>query len=128
MNEEIKALGLALFSGQVLQSKTANCGWVDLNDEAALAWITFGLGRDSLTEVRIKPATIMINNIEVPAPERVAPEYGETFYTPYPSDQSGFIGYDYRNEPWCRNLLNRSQIWPKEEHIKEAVKAMGWTE
>lgn len=36
-------------------------------------------------QFRIAPRTILVNGVEVPAPEQAAPDYGATHYVPMPS-------------------------------------------
>ncbi len=47
-------------------------------------------------EVRIKPDVIIVNGIEVPAPEKVPPTSEERYYVASPTDDEG-----YRWATWC---------------------------
>ena len=69
---------------------------------------------------RLKPRTIAINGIEVPA--TFNPKEGEIFY--YINDYSE-DGYDWANS--CSNLFNNTVWigkWRTEEDIKQVVKAL----
>ena len=69
---------------------------------------------------RLKPRTITINGIEVPAP--FEPKEGEVFY--YINDYSE-NGYDWVN--YCENLFNNTVWigkWRTEDEIKQALGAL----
>ena len=69
---------------------------------------------------RLKPRTITINEIEVPAP--FEPKEGEVFY--YINDYSE-NGYDWVN--YCDNLFNNTVWigkWRSEDEVKQVIAAL----
>lgn len=74
-------------------------------------------------EFRLKPRTITINGIEVPAP--FEPKEGDTFYYLSTEDE---CGYDYKsfveNYPYFDGNKIQFGAWRTEEEIKQVVSAL----
>jgi len=71
---------------------------------------------------RLKPRTIKLNGIEVPAPFK--PKDGERFYTLVPDHESGYDTYLYVNNDFCRNIALNIGAWRTESEIKQVVAAL----
>ncbi|GEM_PF-4806120 len=56
-------------------------------------------------EVRIKPDVIVVNGIEVPAPEKEAPAIGERYYVASPTHDDA-----YRWATWCDDEQDRRYL------------------
>ena len=105
---------IALANGNELQQNISG-EWIDIRRD--ISWRAI-LGEQY--HFRLKPRTITINGIEVPAPFK--PKEGEVFY--YINDYSE-DGYDWANS--CSNLFNNTVWigkWRTEEDIKQVVKAL----
>ena len=72
-------------------------------------------------EWRIKPETININGIEVPAPFK--PKNSEVFYHPTPVN---IEGYSYRTfyDSVADNALIQYGAWRTEDEVKQVVSAL----
>lgn len=69
-------------------------------------------------EYRLKPRTITVNGIEVPAPERVAPIFGTPYYTP------STITCELTQCVWDRSALDQIRMDAGLIHLtKEAAQA-----
>ena len=69
-------------------------------------------------QFRLKPRTITINGIEVPAPFK--PKYGDTAYCL----SSTFKGYEYTTNYTKHHAKNPYGFWRTEEEIKQVVKSL----
>ena len=127
MNEEIKGLLQALIDGKELQWGIKG-HWKDLNNRDALLLLSQKATDRTGIGIRTKPDTIMINKIEVPAPERTAPATGIEYFVLNASHESGFFKANCGGSLFEDRLLQRGQVWLKEGDIKQVVKALGWTE
>lgn len=73
---------------------------------------------------RLAPRTIRVNGVEVPAPERVAPAYGITYYIPDPTLEDY-----YCESAWVDGLadireLERGLVYLTKEDAISRAKAM----
>ena len=113
---------IALANGEEVQCANADMlNWNDVIGDCHIGLFTTGKNRNGFDFVfRLKPRTITINGIEVPA--TFNPKEGEVFY--YINDYSE-DGYDWANS--CNNLFNNT-VWigksRTEEDIKQVVKAL----
>ena len=106
---------IALANGQEVQIE-ANKQWVSVENCQVYQF----LDNNCDYKFRLKPRTITINGIEVPA--TFNPKEGEVFY--YINDYSE-DGYDWANS--CSNLFNNTVWigkWRTEEDIKQVVAAL----
>ena len=106
---------IALANGQEVQIE-ANKQWVSVENCQVYQF----LDNNCDYKFRLKPRTITINGIEVPA--TFNPKEGEVFY--YINDYSE-DGYDWVNS--CSNLFNNTVWigkWRTEEDIKQVVAAL----
>lgn len=99
-------------NGEIVQWRQS-FSWSDLG-----AVNTLGIFDDEDIEFRLKPRTITINGIEVPAPFK--PEEGERFY--YFSDEykTGYASSDGSGFYGDMSL----GVWRTEEEIKQVVAAL----
>lgn len=75
-------------------------------------------------EVRIKPKTITIGGIEIPQPEKTAPENGVEYFVPsFATDLLYFTNYWY-DYPVDRQLLDRGVVHLDRESAIAHTKAL----
>lgn len=75
-------------------------------------------------QFRLAPRTILVNGVEVPAPESVEPSDGTVCFVPditKSSLQSSFTWMDYED---CRELLKKDILYLKEDNAIARAKAM----
>lgn len=81
-------------------------------------------GVDKLYTFRLAPRTILVNGVEVPAPEKEAPKEGSAYYTPLPSKENR-----YNKELWdgCEfdaRVLAEGLVYLDKESAIARAKAM----
>lgn len=72
-------------------------------------------------QFRLKPCTITLNNIEVPAP--FEPKLGERYYVLQPCNESGWMGEDCVDMEF-KNTWSQFGAWRTEDEIKQVVSAL----
>lgn len=75
-------------------------------------------------EYRIAPRTIMVNGMEVPAPENEAPSKGAIYYIPDISDESLVYDFSWGGCEMDTRLLGRGLIYLDKESAIARAKAM----
>jgi hypothetical protein len=115
----------AIADGQQMQEFKSN--WIDRTPNEALESIS-----DGVREVRIKPTpTIMIGDMEVPEPMRVAPLVGTQFWlcsstSLHPSeDHFEWEGMELQREWLKRGLLHATEQGAR-QMLAALVKQLGW--
>lgn len=105
---------IALANGQEIEArhKQTGMGW---SNAMTLNLFSF---RSSLFEFRLKPRTITINGIEVPAP--FEPKEGEKFWHLYPPMERG---YNYTTSRDCDHY-EQFGAWRTKEEIQKVVEAL----
>ena len=73
---------------------------------------------------RIAPRTIMVNGVEVPAPETAYPEDGVDFYVPDLAEADLFSEGNWDEAEWDLNALNRGLVYLDKESAIARAKAM----
>ena len=108
-----------LISGKDALIALANDRDVDYLDENLNEWVCMDMAHHFKRKFRLKPRTITINGIEVPAP--FEPKDGDKFC--YLSDESndGFHTATWSNERW---LDMQFGAWRTEEEIRQVVAAL----
>lgn len=111
---------IALANGEEVQFRR-NMDWndFDLNNAFGLKISDF---KDPNIQFRLKPKTITINGIEVPAP--FEPKEGDIFYNIQPCNDSGWMGDKMGYEKGCCDKWIQFGAWRTEEEIKQVVKAL----
>ena len=105
---------IALGSGKEVEYKSID-GWGDASLIHAFEFL------DNNYEFRLKPRTITINGIEVPAP--FEPKVGETYWCFSTETVIGY-GYNvYESEHADRRFMNMG-AWRTEDEIKQVVAAL----
>ena len=110
---------IALANGEEVEFKDGMDKWENIKDYMNLDLSMFLTSPDWMN-FRIKPRTIIINGIKVPAP--FEPKECEVFY--YINDYSK-DGYDWTN--YCDNIFNNTVWigkWRSEDEIKQVVAAL----
>lgn len=117
---------IALANGESVQKRSdswAGDHWVDISKKEPFNLECFlsGLNRNGETiKFRLKPRTITINGIEVPAP--FLPEEGELFYHASPEYEKGYsksMAHERNETTW-----QQFGAWRTEEEIKQVVAAL----
>ncbi len=95
-------------------------GWTTLSEEGVLRHILTG----THNEFRLAPRTILVNGVEVPAPERVAPEEDSEYFNP-----NVFMDEMFSNEEWIGSASNfreleRGLVYLRKEDAIARAKAM----
>lgn len=105
---------IALANGEEVECRALQKNWVNAKSDLH----PLGLFFDKSFEFRLKPSTITINGIEVPAP--FEPKEGERFY--YFSDEytTGYASSDGLGFYGDMSL----GVWRTEEEIKQVVAAL----
>ncbi|UIS65438.1 hypothetical protein [Acidovorax phage AP1] len=75
-------------------------------------------------EVRIKPDVIVVNGIEVPAPEKVAPKLGDVYYAPSPLMVSSCTEFTWCEDSEDRRFLECGLVHRCKEHAVAHCEAM----
>lgn len=79
---------------------------------------------DELYEFRLAPRTIFVNGVEVPAPERVAPENRESYYTADVWGDDLYADFIWRNDKDDQRALQRGLVYLNKEDAIARAKAM----
>lgn len=119
---------IAHFSGQSVQVKTKGIQepWEPLLNR--IANFTFSeLSSDNCgmgCEFQLAPSTITVNGVEVPAPERVAPENGSKFYIPVVVEDWHNAEYKWTGCNFDYYCLEKGLVYLREEDMIARSKAM----
>jgi hypothetical protein len=106
----------AVEDGELVEYQKMSSKWYSLNDEKG-KWIVSDFTCGSY-KFRIKPRTIMIGDVEVPAP--FEPKEGERYFYIYPSSDYGY------GEATTIRLTKYIQFgaWRSESEIEQVVAAL----
>ena len=106
---------IALANGQEIEArhKQTGMGW---SNAMTLNLFSF---HSSLFEFRLKPRTITLNNIEIPAP--FEPKDGDTVFVLANFLQQGYLECTY---PTFEGHVFQFGAWRTEEEIKQVVSAL----
>ena len=115
---------IALANGEVVQVRNPNDtwykDWTDYESFKFKMWIgCFTDGASQGYEFRLKPRTIKLNGIEVPAPFK--PKHGDIFWY---LDLTQICSYNYRQEWSDSDEYTQLGVWRTEEEIKQVVAAL----
>lgn len=73
---------------------------------------------------RIAPRTILVNGVEVPAPEKDAPADGTQYFIPYLTDDDLYEGMQWDSAPVDRKWLDLGLVYLDKESAIARAKAM----
>ena len=107
-----------LISGKEALIALANDQEVEYFDEKLGEWFCMDMTHHFKRDFRLKPRTITLNGIEVPAP--FEPKYGEKLYYIDVRCGSGFNSITYRHD--YKEYIQFG-AWRTEEEIKQVVAA-----
>lgn len=111
---------LGISVGKQIQWKSSSGRWHNVTDEIVLREIS---DEDSPPDrYRVAPNTILINGIEVPVPEKVAPSVGAVYWTIGP-----FLGA--QTVTWIGDeddyyAFNNGLVWLTEADVRAAFDAL----
>ena len=100
---------------------SANDRDVEYLDENLNEWVCMDMAHHFKRKFRLKPRTITINGIEVPAPFK--PKEGETYWCFSTQTVLGYGHNVYESERADRRFINMG-AWRTEEEIKQVVAAL----
>ena len=107
-----------LISGKEALIAQSNNQEVEYFDEMLGEWVYMDMTHHFKRDFRLKPRTITINGIELPAP--FEPKDGEDCRA-YVIDTRNVNGYDWQHSSHCNpNHI----VWRTEEEIKQVVSAL----
>ncbi len=106
---------IALANSENIQ-QNINGEWSDIRSD--ISWRSI-LGDNY--SLRLKPRTILINGIEVPAP--FEPKTNQKYFYLYTENMSGY-GNDYYEENLITKMRVQFGAWRTEEEIKQVVAAL----
>ena len=110
---------IALANGKMAQLE-CDIGWCDIDD-----WQDWDIKQFTVNygeyKFRLKPRTITINGIEVPAPFK--PKMNQKYFYLYTENMSGY-GNDYYEENLITKMRVQFGVWRTEEEIKQVVAAL----
>ena len=112
---------IALANGQEVQV-AINGEWVDISIDQKLSIKLFTTGKDDFGDAvffRLKPSTITLNGVEVPAPFK--PKDGDKVFIPSNFLKQGYMECIY---PTFENYVFQFGAWRTEEEIKQVVAAL----
>ena len=104
-----------LISGKEALIALANNQEVEYFDEKLGEWVYMDMTHHFKRDFRLKPRTITINNIEVPAPFK--PKEGDLYY---------YISFEMDNgySSWNQLGCEQGGAWRTESEIKQVVAAL----
>ena len=108
-----------LISGKEALIALANDRDVEYIKEKLNEWVCMDMAHHFKRKFRLKPRTITINGIEVPAP--FEPKDGENIFTPANFLEQGYIECKY---PTFENHVFQFGAWRTEDEIKQVVEAL----
>ena len=109
-----------LISGKEALIALANDQEVEYFDEKLGEWVYMDITHHFKRDFRLKPRTITINNIEVPAP--FEPKNGEIFYYVSADHEDGYA-WRRMHDDTPKHLISLG-AWRTEEEIKQVVAAL----
>lgn len=116
---------IALANGEEVEVKHPNDKWYEnwgsLNNSGGKFFLAYLLDESCDYRFRLKPQTITINGIEVPAPFK--PKCGEYYF--YPNALSNHMYSRTKNSLSARDMCAMQfGAWRTEEEIKQVVEAL----
>ena len=108
-----------LISGKEALIALANNQEVEYFDEKLGEWVYMDMTHHFKRDFRLKPRTITINGVEVPAP--FEPKEGDRFYYLCSSTRKGYALAEKINSN-C--VVDQFGAWRTEEEIKQVVSAL----
>lgn len=108
---------IALANGEDVQARHTQTG-MGWNNAKTLNLFSF---ESSIFEFRLKPKTIMLNGIEIPAP--FEPKDGDIYYFLYPNNPNGY-GRNRFDYPKLDSDCMQFGAWRTGDEIKQVVEAL----
>ena len=105
-----------------IQFKYHANGWCDESYSDVLGKVVAGTVEPE--RFRIAPRTIIVNGVEVPAPEAAYPEDGVDFYVPDLAEADLFSEGNWDEAEWDLNALDRGLVYLRKEDAIARAKAM----
>lgn len=110
-----------LISGKEALIALANDQEVEYFDEKLGEWVYMDMTHHFKRDFRLKPRTITINGVEVPAP--FEPKIGEEYWCFSTQTRLGYGHNTYKSECEDRRYVSMG-AWRTEEEIKQVVEAL----
>lgn len=96
--------------------------WEELIDENYFGALISGA--DKLYSFRLAPRTILVNGVEVPAPEKVAPADDAEYFVPQFLDIGAYEALYWKQDELDARLLERGLVYLDKESAIARAKAM----
>jgi hypothetical protein len=112
-----------LISGKDALIALANDRDVDYLDENLNEWVCMDMAHHFKRKFRLKPRTITLNGIEVPAP--FEPKKGDMYYRVNPTCLKGdyYKTHSFSDDPFDHSCAEFG-VWRTEEEIRQVVAAL----
>lgn len=104
-----------------------NIGWKELGEFSTVrallndCFVCSDDGEEVKTKFRLKPRTITLNSIEVPAP--FEPKVGDVYFIIHPAFKHGYTGNTFTDAERHRDFIKYG-AWRSLEEIKQVVDAL----
>ncbi|MFW1646102.1 hypothetical protein [Acinetobacter guillouiae] len=114
---------IALANGECVQG---NIGWgwedIEVTDKISIQSFLTGVNKSSIkVDFRLKPRTITLNGIEVPAP--FEPKVGDVYFIIHPAFKHGYTSNTFTDAERHRDFIKYG-AWRSLEEIKQVVDAL----
>ena len=96
--------------------------WEELIDENYFGALISGA--DKIYSFRIAPKTILVNGVEVPAPEKEAPPVDTEYFVPHCLDRDAYEAFYWAQDELDARLLERGLVYLDKESAIARAKAM----
>lgn len=124
MTMTFKEALIAHLQGQKVECRGAEARWLPLFPQ----FDNVSCGRipevGGIWEFRLKPRTILVNGVEVPAPEKEAPADGAEYFVPQFLDIDAYEALYWKQDELDARLLERGLVYLDKESAMERAKAM----
>ena len=126
MTMTFKEALIAHLQGQKVQCMGCEGTWKPLMEKIGEGLIRYVDTQSYMSgcSFRIAQRTILVNGVEVPAPEKVAPEVSATYYVPDQSEESLAYGFSWSDDDMDARFLERGLVYLDKESAIARAKAM----
>lgn len=117
---------IAHLQGQKVQCMGCEGTWKPLMEKIGEGLIRYVDTQSYMSGLsfRIAPRTILVNGVEVPAPETVAPAYGSGYYTPHVTREQGYSKDTWDGASFDLHVLEQGIVYLNKEDAIARSKAM----
>lgn len=124
MTMTFKEALIAHLQGEKVECRGAEARWLPLFPQ----FDNVSCGRipevGGIWEFRLKPRTILVNGVEVPAPEKEAPPVDTEYFVPHCLDRDAYEAFYWAQDELDARLLDRGLVYLDQESAIARAKAM----